>query len=385
MDRFVKKRIITDISDGCVRSALAEDDRLVEFLIDSAGSGSVAGNIYAGIVKAVLPNQFAFVEIGLPKNAFLNLADRREDKIAKKIKQGEEILVQVLRDPSGDKGAYVTSELSVSGRFAVLINSGAEERVNVSKKITSSAERKKLIALIEKILPPGVTAIARTESQNATDEAITDEINGLAGILSEIVKTGPYKRAPALVRGENSVAARQLGELYANDINEIMIGGEFNDAPPAIPRDKIIFYRGEEPVFDRYFLTGQINKIYERKVWLKSGGFIIIDRTESCFVIDVNTGKYRGKSGHGESVMKVNLEAADEAAFQMRLRNLSGIIIIDFIGLKNAADKALVHERLKKAVSKDRIPATILDSNALGLFILTRKKIRKPYAHEIHS
>jgi len=377
------KKIIVDAAGEHIRSALTDDGKLVEILIDRAGSNSVAGNIYAGTVKAILPNQFAFLDIGLEKSAFLNLADKREEKFAKTLKQGAELPVMVVKDPSGAKGAYVTSELNLSGRYVVLLKNGGDDaKINISKKITAASERNRLAQIAEGRLPENCGAIIRTEAANVEDDEIIDEIDKLLNVIGSIERDGTYKKAPAIIYGESSVVKRHINEIYTGDISQIIINSpeeaENLKYIREIPDEKIIVYNVEEPVFDRYFIEPAIKKALERKVWLKSGGFLVIDQTESCFVIDVNTGKFAGASGHDKSVMKVNIEAADEIAYQIRLRNLSGMIIIDFIGVKKADEKALLHERLKNAVAKDRIPVNILDASVLGLFVLTRKRVRKP-------
>jgi len=376
------KKIIIDASEGLVRTALTENGRLIEILIDRTDAMSVAGNIYVGAVKAILPNQFAFVDVGLTKNAFLSLADKREKKIAPVLKRGMELPVQVIKDPSGDKGAYLTSELSLSGRYAVLMMSGAPgAAVSVSKKIADPRERARLVTVFEAGLTEGRGAIVRTGAAGANAEAIIEELNELAARMVAVERDGLYKKAPAIIHGEGPAVLRHLRELSVRDASEIVVNSEIEAeiirGMPGAPYGAVTVYGGDEPLFAKYSIDRALAPALERKVWLRSGGFLIIDQTEGGFVIDVNSGKFAGVSGHGRSVLETDLEAVDEIAYQIRLRNLSGMIIIDFIGVKTD-ERALIHARLKDALAKDRIPASVLDASVLGLFVLTRKRAREP-------
>jgi len=376
------KRIIVDAAGDMARTAIVENGKLLEVLIDPAGSRSVAGNIYAGIVKAVLPNQFVFIDIGLEKNAFLNFSDRKENRAFPRLKPGQEVLVQAVKDPSGLKGARVTAEISLSGRYAVYLKKSLASGISVSKKITSKTERRRLKKIAHDKIPSGYSAIIRTEAADIEAEIITNELGRLGAMMETVEREGRYKKAPAVVFGEGPVANKQVCDIFNKDVEKIIINSRadaenLKKTPGMVP-DRIEIYSGDEDIFERYHINTAIDGALERKVWLKSGGFLIIDQTESCFVIDVNTGKYTGKAGHGKSMLKTDLEAAEEIAYQIRLRNLSGMIIIDFIDIKNKRDKALVKDCLQKALLNDRIPANILDSSVLGLFILTRKRVREP-------
>jgi len=376
------KKIIVDASGDMVRSALLDGDKPLEILIDPIGSHSVSGNIYTGIVKTILPNQFVFIDIGLEKNAFLNFSERREVRAAPKLKPGQTVLVQVVKDPGGAKGARVTAELSVSGRYAVLMKKSVTPGINVSKKVTVKAERKRLKAMFKPYVARGFSAIVRTEAASAKEKDIAEELKHLAELMETVERDGKHRRAPAIIYGEVPAAVKQIREIFNGEVGKIIINSRSEAdnllSLPGVTKDKIEIYKNETAIFEKYGINAVIEKTLESKVWLKSGSFLVIDRTESCFVIDVNTGKYTGKTSHGKSMLKTDLEAAEEIAYQIRLRNMSGMIIIDFIDIKNKNDKALVRECLQAALSKDRIPVNILDSSVMGLFILTRKRMREP-------
>ena len=375
------KKILVDAAGAYIRTALTDGGKLVDIIADSKDSCSVAGNIYAGAVRTVLPNRFAFIDVGLSKNAFINLADKKEERYAESIKQGRDILVMVSKDPSGSKGAQATCEISLPGRLLVLIDDD-RRTVGISKKITENRERTRLTDIINACLPPDRSVIVRTEAYGAEHDMLAGEVLHLNDIMDDLLRIGRYKKAPSLLYGEQSVAARHVLELYGSGVGQIITNTPEAFALvtrlPEIDPDRVLLHdENEYPLFDSY-INREIHKALERKVRLKSGGFLAIDQTESCFVIDVNTGKHTGGVNGETAAIETNLEAAKETAYQIRLRNLSGMIVVDFIGVKNAADFSRVLSVLREETSRDRMPVTVYDTPVSGVVIMTRKRTRGP-------
>jgi len=382
---------------GVTRAALLYESRLVEVLF--GGGNSVAGNIYAGIVDSILPSQFAFINIGLEKNAFLFIDDSREadlfttaaGKRALQLKQGQTLLVQALKDPSGEKGAYVTSRIGFKGRFAVLSKiMPGHPSVGISKKIEDAAERKRLKKITTRHLPAETEAVVRTNAAGCDEAELITELAQLAQLAARAETEWPHVKAPALVHSFGT-AAGDVSELFDHAVDEILVSGEalFTEISSAAAgffdgaESRVKLYAGEIPLFRAFGADAQLEKALHKKVWLKSGGFLVIEQTEACAVIDVNSGKFMGSKNHEQSVLKVNMEAAAEIARQLRLRNLGGIIIIDFIDMKEAKSVQALTDALALAVKQDRVATTIVGMTELGLMQLTRKKIRRPLAAEL--
>ena len=372
---------------GIVRTALLHDGRLVELLFSGA-KNAVAGNIYAGLVEAVLPSRFAFINIGLDKNAFLYLDDRREQGFA--CKPGQTVLVQALKDPSGDKGAYLTSRLDFKGRFAALSKAvGNRPAVGVSKKIEDAAERKRLQTMALAHLPEGLELVLRTNAAGCSEEELAAEIARLAALCHKAENEWTHVKAPALLHSD--AVAADVSELFTRDADEMLVEGEalYKELASAAAgffpgaAERVRLYEHEIPLFRAEGVEIQIEKALQKRVWLKSGGFLVIEQTEACAVIDVNTGKFAGKKNHEQMVLKVNLEAAAEIARQLRLRNLGGIIIVDFIDMKEPESVQTLTAHLAAAVKKDRLATAVVGMTELGLMQLTRKKTRRPLAAEI--
>ncbi len=398
------KRILVDYG-RFRRTALIHDGELIELAAEDAACAEAPtpGNIYAGLVKNVLPSNFVFIDIGCGKQAFLDLNDGRERGLldGAPIKPGREILVQVLKEPAGEKGASVTSQLSVSDRDLVIFaeaargsNSGrvgdadgdeeAFGRIGVSKKITSTAERRRLTEIVDGLLPEGCGAIVRTSAAGKTAEVLGEKITTLLKLSREIRERGAFAKAPSLVYGRDGV----LTSLMSEDVDSVIINasGELENVrrsvEAVVPGSgvRVTLHEGNTPLFDEFFLENNVRKALEKRVWLNCGGFITIERTEACYVIDVNTGKFAGGSGHGATIFKTNMEAAKEIARQLRLRNLSGIIIIDFINMKKESEREGLYSYVKKLVKGDRLSVSVITMTPTGLMQLTRKKEREPLA-----
>ena len=380
------KRVLMDISADLTRIALAENGELMELYYESKRDESLVGNIYAGRVANVMPNlQAAFVDIGVGKNGYYYYGNARAvsdaEKNLAKPKVGDTLILQVEKDAVSSKGAVLSANFSFPGKFLVLLPKDAGE-IGVSRKITSSEERNRIREIVGELLPEGCGAIVRTNGEGKTREEFEKEINVLAA-KTEKLKTGEFIKPPALLLQENHPVKRAARDFYAPDVDEYVVNdknayeelletGDYNgENQPALK-----LHEEKLPLFESYFLESQSEKALDEHVWLKSGGFLVIEETEACVVIDVNTGKAAGKGDLQKTILKTNLEAAEEAAKQMRLRNLSGIIIIDFIDMADPNAQKEVTKRLEAAVKKDRIKTVVVGMTELGLMQVTRKKTR---------
>lgn len=380
------KRVLMDISADLTRIALAEDGELKELYYESKRDESLVGNIYAGRVANVMPNlQAAFVDIGVGKNGYYYYGNARavsdEGKNIAKPKVGDTLLLQVEKDAVGSKGAVLTGNFSFPGKFLVLLPKEAGE-IGISRKITDSGERSRIRAIVAELLPEGCGAIVRTNGAGKSREDFEKELQALTAKWEKL-RHGMYLKPPALLLQENHPVKRAARDFYSADVDEYVVNeegayeellqtGDFNgENQPALK-----LHEEKLPLFEAYYLESQSEKALDEHVWLKSGGFLVIEETEACVVIDVNTGKAAGKGDLQKTILKTNLEAAEEAAKQMRLRNLSGIIIIDFIDMADSEAQKEVTHRLEAAVKKDRIKTVVVGMTELGLMQVTRKKTR---------
>lgn len=370
------KRILIDLSNDTVRTALTEDGNLVELRIDRLTGGSMVGQILLGTVKNILPSQFAFIDIGQTKNAFMNVEAGRA------LKTGQPLLIQVYKDASGTKGANVGEKLHLNGRLVILTDDLPE--VGVSQKITDSAERTRLRGIARRAAVPGHGLIIRTNAQGKSEDDIRADITRLADLRRDITERARHARPPVVLYRENQL----INDLLADDIDEIIL----NDASEHAAIRQTVYaaapgFNGQValhnetdglPLFSAYGIEKQIERALRRQVWLPCGGFVTFEQTEACVVADVNTGKFTGRKDHRETVLRTNTEAAVCVAEQIRLRNLSGMIIVDFIDLCAEEDKRELVRVLGEAIKKDRIKTDIVGMTELGLVQLTRRKTREP-------
>ena len=375
-----------DISADLTRIALAEDGELKELYYESKRDESLVGNIYAGRVANVMPNlQAAFVDFGVGKNGYYYYGNARAVSDAEKNparpKVGDTLILQVEKDAVGSKGAVLSANFSFPGKFLVLLPKDAGE-IGISRKITDSEERSRIREIVAELLPEGCGTIVRTNGEGKTREEFEKEITVLKE-KAEKLKKGEFIKPPALLLQENHPVRRAARDFYAPDVDEYVVNdtsayeelletGDYNGEN----RPSLKLHQEKLPLFESYFLESQSERALEEHVWLKSGGFLVIEETEACVVIDVNTGKAAGKGDLQKTILKTNLEAAEEAAKQMRLRNLSGIIIIDFIDMADENAQKEVTKRLEAAVKKDRIKTVVVGMTELGLMQVTRKKTR---------
>jgi ribonuclease G len=392
----VKKEIVVDVSTRETRIATLEDGQLVELRVER--EERVVGSIYKGIVQNVLPGMdAAFVDIGLERNAFLYVADvliddegnvqtnaRRSDlrrrKIKDLLKPGQEILVQVIKGPRGTKGARVSTRIALPGRYLVLMPEGGQ--LGVSRKIENREERERLRRVGQKFCPEGFGLIMRTECEGKSERELKGDIAFLMKTWEQVVERVRTERAPAQVHSDFTLLYRTVRDVFGTDVNRLIVDdpAEYEQvhelAKLVAPRIRsgIHLYDGDEPIFEHYGIESQIDRLLRRKVWLKSGGYLVVDEMEAITAIDVNTGKHVGSSSLADTIVKANLEAVEEVARQIRLRDLGGIIVIDFIDMASAADRRTVMQAFTKALKRDRARTRVGRISSLGLIEITRKR-----------
>ncbi len=398
----MNKNLIINVTHHETRVALLEDDTIVELFIQRQDDDNITGNIYKGVVRRVLPGmQAAFIDIGLKQAAFIHVNDiiweppesasnaKSKPSIEELIKEGHTLLVHVIRSPSASKGARVTSHISFPGRFLVLMPYG--NLIGISRRITDEPERQRLKDIVYASKPDGVGFIGRTAAEGIKKEKIISEMTFLNNLWDRIqteVKTAP---APSLVHQELNISLQAFRDLLTLEADSLIVDSRkdyeaiikfLNGFMPAM-KNSVIFYQDDEPIFDAYNLEGDISRAIQRKVWLKSGGCIVIDQTEALVAIDVNTGRYVGKYNLEETILKTNLEALKEIAFQIRLRDIGGIIIIDFIDMEKKVNREKVFNALVEALKKDRRKTYVLPMSEIGIIQMTRQKTKSSLAQTL--
>ena len=393
--------ILVNIGTQETRVALVEGGSTQEVHLQRASRHGLTGNIYKGVVQRVLPGmQAAFIEIGLERTAFLHVADmvcnnngdasKPAPQITQLLHDGQSVLVQIVKDPMGTKGARLTSLLSVPSRYLVLLP--FEPHVGVSARIEDEKERDRLKTIlddVQRVEASGFGVIARTAAEGADAEALANDLRFLMrlwGAISEQAKVAP---AATMVHGDLPLSMRILRDLMGTDVERVRIDNmdEFRNlqqfAQVFVPNaaSKVELYEGAAPIFDLYGVEDDIARALDRRVDLKSGGHLVIDQTEAMTTVDVNTGAYIGHRNLEETVLKTNLEAAQAIARQLRLRNLGGIIIIDFIDMKGEDHRAQVMRALERALAADHARTQIYPFTELGLVQLTRKRTRESLGH----
>ncbi|MDX8336664.1 Rne/Rng family ribonuclease [Candidatus Cetobacterium colombiensis] len=395
-------QIIINTNRFKTRAAVLENGRVMEVHIEREGEGTLNGNIYKGKVANVLPGmESAFVNIGLEKNGFLYVKDLRdfeekyltgivnsEKPIEDLLRVGDEVVVQVLSDPRGSKGARVTTHYTIPGKFLVLMPNN--NHIAISKKIKSEEERERLEQLFSEIVPEGMGVIIRTAAEGKTIYHFEKELQYLIKKWEEIEIKMKGAKTGDLLYKDNGIVSKVLRDIIGNDIDEIIVDNEdvyweiidyiraFTEGNPKI---KIKLYTEKEEIFEKYGIQKEIENSLEVSTMLECGGSIVIEKTEALVSIDVNTGKNIGSMNLEETVVKTNIEAAEEIARQLRIRNLSGIIIIDFIDMKVEEDKQKVLKVLEENLAKDRVKTNIIHFTDLGLVEMTRKRLGKPLSY----
>ena len=410
----MKQRIIINADKYETRVAILEHDELAELFVERADQRRNVGDIYKARVNAVLPGmQSAFVDMGLPKTGFLHASDLSESlslmedlsdadeangdakrrrrapvpKIEDHLKKGQEILVQITKESIGTKGPRVTQQVSLPGRFCVLMP--GVDHIGVSRRIEERAERQRIKAIISDLKPANVGVIARTVGEGKGDAEYAADIKHLSRLMQKIEKKAQSVRAPALVHRELEMAASLIRDLFTEEVEEVFIDdpdsfAEIQAYLKAVSpelADRVKHYKGKSPIFDAFGIESQIEKTFERKVWLKKGGYICIDHAEALVAIDVNTGRFTGKKNQEETIFRTNMEAAVEVPRQLRLRDIGGIIVVDFIDMESESNKRAVLDTLRGELRKDRARTKAFAVSDLGLVEMTRQRERSSLLH----
>lgn len=387
----VDRKMIVREDDGRFQIGVLEDGLLVEHYVTQAQSVSIIGNVYLGKVQNVLPSmEAAFVDIGRGRNAVLYSGEVDWDaaetgnqprRIELALKTGDQVLVQVTKDPVGQKGARLTSQISLPGRFLVYVPAG--NMSGISRKLPEG-ERARLKQILKGALPDEAGVIVRTAAEGATEEQLKLDIERLQMQWEEITRQAESGKAPMQLHSEPELLVKIIRDVFNEDFQQLVVSGKTANstirsylstvAPDLVER--LIEYSHSEDIFDHFRIGDQIVKALERKVYLPSGGSLVIDRTEAMTVVDVNTGKFIGSGGNlEETVTKNNLEAAEELVRQLRLRDIGGIIVIDFIDMIQQSNQEAVRRRLLECLSRDRTKNQVSEITSLGLVQMTRKKI----------
>ncbi len=413
-----RKEIIANCDENETRVALLEDGQLQEIFIERESTRGTAGNIYKGKVSRVLPGmQSAFVNIGLERDGFLYVSDvlpdidaytswleesdegdsdlpapqkrqsrrtRESQKIDKLLSRGDEILVQISKAPLGTKGARITTNISLPGRYLVYMPS--VDHVGVSRKIDDRAERHRLRRIVQKARKKGMGGfIVRTAGVGRSEEDLVNDMHFLQELWEALKARSEKASAPALIHRDLSVLLRLLRDLFTREYERVVIDDptEFERAKRFLQQvnpgvaDRLVLHDSDKPIFDHFKIEQQIDKALEPKVWLKSGAYLVINQTEALVAIDINTGKYVGKRRLEDTVLKTNLEAVKEIVRQIRLRDLGGIIVIDFIDMEESDNRRKVVEALQQELERDRAKTQLLQISEFGLVELTRQRVKQ--------
>lgn len=406
----MKREILISGSHRETRVAILEDDRLVELLVDRPDARRMVGDIYLGRIEAVLPGiQAAFVDIGADKSAFLHASDlieseedgeldesqddgragnggrarRRLPNVAEELERGESKLVQVIKEPIGTKGPRVTAQVSLAGRFLVYMPFAS--RVGVSRKIDNRDQRAKLRELVQGLVPKGDGGwIIRTVAEDLNAKSCKREIDHLRSLWNKIKRRASSARPPALIQRETSLTRGIIRDLFSDKVDSLLVDsralhGEIIQYLKQIDPDlisRVHLYSGATSLFDEYDIEDEIRHLFEPRVDLPSGGHIVIQPTEALTAIDVNTGRYTGRRDPESTVLKTNLDAAREVARQLRLRDIGGIIVVDFIDMESRTNRDKVLQELRTHLGRDRARTKAFAVSELGLIEMTRQRVR---------
>jgi len=412
----MKKEIVMNVNPLESRVALLEDSQLVEIFIDRLDSRRIVNNIYKGRVQKVLPGlQSAFIDIGLEKAGFMHISDLiktqhlfaesldeednagfrrqgrgRDLKIENLVKEREEIMVQVLKEPVSTKGPKISTTISLTGRFMVLVP--GTNFIGVSKKTRDWQERKRIKRIIQALKPANLGVIVRTHGLGKTDAELYEELQALVKKWEAINQAFGRAVAPALLHQEAGTHATTIRDFFSEQVERVVIDDRetfkevandvLNSTPELLPR--IFLYKGEEPLFEAYGIEKELKRSTRRKVWLPSGGYLVFDYTEAMVVIDVNTGRNVGKRNFEDTLLATNLEAAREIARQCRLRDLGGIIVIDFIDMRDERNRSKVCREFQRSLLADRSRTKLSSISEFGLLQMTRKSVR-PNIINLHT
>jgi ribonuclease E len=384
------RRMLVTVGEERTQIAVLEERSLVEHYVTRKEDISYVGNIYLGRIQNVLPGmEAAFVDIGKGRNGVLYAGEVNYDeadldgdlpRIEQTLKSGQPVLVQVTKDPMGTKGARLTQHLSIAGRYCVL--APGEDMLGISRKLTDD-ERERLRKILKGLKPDGYGLIVRTAAEGATREQLEADISRLVRIWDEVNRRSEAAKPLEPVYEEPNLVIRVIRDVFGTEYSDLIVDSEqlatqirdyLSDVSPDFV-DKVQVHTGEDHIFDAYEVTNQIRRALEKKVWLKSGGYLIIEKTEAMWVIDVNTGKFVGERNLEETVLRNNLEAATEIARQLRLRDMGGIIVIDFVDMLIPANRDEVLKRFKRELARDKTKSRVMEISKLGLVQMTRKNV----------
>lgn len=440
----MKKEILINATSDETRIAITEDGRIAELFLETPETERNVGDIYLGKTGKVIPGiRAAFIDLGFPQDAFLHFSDisdsldeyssiigddsdfddedddeeeeqkpngsrnnngnksngnrsnsnrsngNRHSSKDINLERGQDIVVQITKEPVGKKGFRVTSKVSIPGRYLVLMPFGS--RIGISKKIFNSREKRRLRTLVKSSLPKGFGIIIRTVAQGNEDKLILDDLNNLINTWNEISGKLKTEKSPALLYKDASTLNSVIRDLFREDVNKVIVDSKKlhreiityleETSPEFLPRVQL--YTGNQPLFDSYNVEKQIQETMRRKVWLKNGGYIIIEPTEAMTVVDVNSGKYAKSKDQEVNSLATNIEAAIEIVRQVRLRDIGGIIVIDFIDLYDERNKKKLYEEVRREFRKDRAKVTALPLSDFGLCQITRQRIRQTIIHSV--
>lgn len=439
----MKKDIIINSTANEHRIAILEDSKLAELFVEVPGKDRNVGDIYLGRVAKVMPGiRAAFINVGLQQDAFLHFSDighieeysamfdededeedadenhpaehsnpnlaekangsstdqnvssevavaekptRREHRPepAVNLQKGQDILVQITKEPVGKKGVRVRSALSLPGRFLVLLP--FDGKVGVSKKVSNFKEKRRLRKLVRSFLPAGFGAIIRTVAEGKDEEMIKQDLDELTKTWSNIEKSVKTVKAPALVYKDMNTTSSVIRDLFSDSVEHVVVDDKklFKEIRSYVQwmspdmLDRVEHYHDREPIFDKYGVEKDIQSLLSKKVWLKSGGYLFIEKTEAMTVIDVNSGRYAAKKEQEQNSLRTNLEASREVCRQLRLRDIGGMVVVDFIDLDDEKNKKKIYDEMKKELRRDRAKVTVLPMTEFGLVQITRQRIRQ--------
>jgi len=406
----MKKEILINCSEYETRIAILEENKLVELYVERPQSDRLVGNIYKGKIKTVLPGmQAAFIDIGFEKAAFLHGSDigsvstnghqfdseyvdeeppaeivrkSRRAGIETVLKEGQDVLVHVIKEPISTKGPRVTTEVSIPGRYLVLVPD--DDHVRVSKKISSWSEKRRLKKAVYPLRPEGFGLIIRTEAEGKEEKDFKSDIKRLLKLWARLKKRWETLPAPSLIHKEEEITTSIIRDIFTDDVERLLVDdrSEYRTIMSYVRhvmphlKNRVEYYKGETQLFDLYKLELEIEKMADRKVWIKKGSYLIIDQTEAMVTIDVNTGRFVGRGDQESTILKTNLEAAREIARQIRLRDIGGLIVCDFIDMRSRENQRRLNEEYKNQFKSDRAKRSILPVNEFGLIEMTRERIR---------
>ncbi len=391
---YLAKQVIIDSGLSEERVAILENNKLIEIYIERLEDRKIIGNIYKGKIMNVLPGiEAAFVDIGIDRNAFLHLDDvvqslgrqnGKDSDVKDLIKVGQEIDVQVVKEAIVPKGARVTTNISLPGRYLVLMPNN--KGIAVSRRIEKEEEKERLKKILQKVKKKEYGFIVRTAGIGKNEEDFIPDMDFLIRLWNKIQKRSRKAKAPMLLHEDLNLTYRIIRDLFTEDIDEFIVNSK-NEYEKIIAfldelflldlKPRVSYYEGDKPIFEVYNIEKDIHRALEKKVWLKCGGYLVFDEVEALTVIDVNTGKYVGGKKMKNTILRTNLQAAEEIARQLRLRDIGGIIVIDFIDMDNKGDQEKIIKKLEESLKKDKTKSNVVQTTELGLVEMTRKRSKR--------